>query len=461
MMQLPAVSSGRLPQMLTQMVAELPFGSQTQVRVGDGQLSAFLAYVGVDRSIGTAKYALRVLNNTPFKARAELFVEAQGVQISAYPLGLNVAPYSMRDDIMAVRMDVTGPYDRAIAHVVSDDSRFTVEAPPPPALKRPWLKWSAAVAAPFLLAAAVAMCEPHVLDVSAPQKALVGSLLQVPYQVSGIGSVEYDFATRDGLQLAAGLSSQSGILKLQMPHDATGSPYVLHVRIRNAFMNDEQTRTISAVVPRSAKRAQQSAPPASLIEELSVSPSPVQAGKPLAVRYATNAQAGDVWLIDASGTTWAHAELAKSGSTQFDIPKAAAGKDMRVVVHAQRGPQHAESSVGFSVLPSAVLADANVAGPSPFKRPARAAAADLVISPNVVAPGGTVIARISGARGDVRVTMMTASGATVAQGDIAEGGTLSLNAPSVSSPATFFIVATLTNGVSQQSIMKRLVVTPR
>jgi hypothetical protein len=49
----------------------------------------------------------------------------------------------------------------------------------------------------------------------------------------------------------------------------------------------------------------------------------------------------------------------------------------------------------------------------------------------------------------------------MAEGDADEGQGVTLNAPNVTVPTNFYVVATLTNGVSQQSIMKRLVVTPR
>jgi hypothetical protein len=61
MMQLAPRMAPALPATIAQTLTELPFGSQTQVRVGDGNLCAFLAYVAFDRRLGVVKYALRAL----------------------------------------------------------------------------------------------------------------------------------------------------------------------------------------------------------------------------------------------------------------------------------------------------------------------------------------------------------------------------------------------------------------
>jgi hypothetical protein len=462
MMQLAPRMAPALPATIAQTLTELPFGSQTQVRVGDGNLCAFLAYVAFDRRLGVVKYALRVLNNTPLPAQARLFVEAGGVAQSAYPIATDIAPYSMRDEIIPVRMDVTGWYDRAIVHVTSEQSAFTVEAPPPERSRPRWAAWTAAGLALLLAFGGAVASKPRIVGVTVPDKAIAGSTVAVPYQVSGIGAVEYDFDTRDGLQLAAGLSARSGVLRLQMPQDGVGAPYVLHVRMSNAFSHDERTASIAAIAAPKRKTAAPSAPGV-LIDNLAVSPSPAVAGKTIAVRYATKARSGDVWLLDASGATWAHAPLSLAGFTQITVPLAAAGKDLRVVLHAQRAAQHAQSSVDVAVMPSLQIT-APAAAPAPAPKPAvrRAPAApQLQLSSQVVAAGDEVTVSISGVSGDVRIALTNSYGGTVSEGDAEEGQGVTIQAPNVSAPTTFYVVATLTSGVSQQSIVKRLVVTPR
>jgi hypothetical protein len=459
MLALPAAP--QLPRTLAGSLNELPFGSQSQIRVGDGQIAAFLAYAGYEKAIGTVKYALRVLNNTPFTARARLFVDVRGAQLSAYPRDIEIAPFSMRDDVLPVRMDVTGPFDRAIVEVASEETYFTIEAPPPPRTRPQWGKWAALAIVPLVGMGAAQMWTPRILGVEAPQRALAGTMVRVPYQTSGSGTVEYDFVTRDGLQLAAGLTQGSGVLSLQVPAGGAGSPYALHIRIRSAFAHAAATASIAAMVPQRKVKPREGAGAA--IDDLAVSPSPAKAGSALTVSYVTKARTGEVYLLDTFGRTWARAPLAASGITTIGVPQAAAGRQMRVVLSTANGKDRAQSSVGVSVLPSESVA-AVQASPVPPKATARPAvtAPDIQLSSSVVSPGDTVTVTVNGAHEDVRITVMSGAGATMAQGDVdASNDAVTLNAPTVSAVTTFYVVATVTSGVSQQTTVHRLVVTPR
>jgi hypothetical protein len=107
-----------LPATLAQSLTELPFGSQSQVQTAQGRISAFLGYAGCDYTVGIAKYALRVLNNTGSAAQARLLIDVRGVQSNAYPLSFDIAPYSMRDDMVPVRLDELGPFDRRATRIL-------------------------------------------------------------------------------------------------------------------------------------------------------------------------------------------------------------------------------------------------------------------------------------------------------------------------------------------------------
>ena len=453
-----AISNAHPPRALAESVHELPFGSHSQVQTSTGTIAAFLAYVGYDRGIGTAKYALRILNNAPYPARARLLVEVDGAQIPAYPLTFEVAPYSMRDDIIPVRIDETGPFDRAIIEVSSESTYFVVEAAAPPREKRAWARWIALAFVSLVLAGAGELSAPKVLALSAPAKALPGTTISVPYQTSGIGAVEYEFSTRDGLQIAAGVGSSVGVLTLPIPAHGSGSPYILRVHKRNVLADQQMTATIAAVAirePAPAQRKGQSLPQP-LIDDISVSPSPVLAGSSLTVSYATRTRSGDVSLVDQFGHTWARAEITADGLSVLHVPQNAAGRDMRVMLHARNGKLHAQSSVGVSIL-----ASTPVQQPAPSPTPA-AAAPSLSLDTHIVSAGDNIVVRASGVHSDVQITMMTSGGTTVAQGDIADSGSsIAILAPSVSTATVYYIVGAFSNGVSQQTIVRRVLVTPR
>jgi hypothetical protein len=451
---------------LAESLHDLPFGSYAQIQTAEGRIAAFLAYVKRDRRLGTVQYALRILNNTPFEAHARLSVESRGQRISAYPLTLRVAPYSLRDDLIPVRVDVTGPFDRAIVEVVSETSEFTVDAAAPPEERPRWLRWTAIPAAAALVATCAAFSAPRVVALDVPPRAVGGTSVHVPYQVSGFGRVEYQFMTRDGVQLAAGLGSSAGVLILPIPSDAAGGPYVLHLWMRNALASSEQSATIKTTAH--AEPAQHMTTPAQLplISDLSVKPSIARAGSDVDVRYVTQAVKGDLFLVDASGRTWSRATLSPAGSSMLTIPQSAAGSDMRVVLYARRGTMHAQNAVNLSVLPDSRIAPgvssaAHVAVSRPAPTAAPQASPVVSLDSQVVEAGETVVVRISGTHPDARIALMSTSGTTVAQGEIPDdGNAISIAAPEVNTVTPFYVSVAFTNGVSQQTVLRRLTVTP-
>lgn len=465
---LPALTRPlQLPKTLADSLHELPFGSHAQIQTQDGKIAAFLAYVGYDRRVGTAKYALRILNNTPQTAYARLLVETRGTLMPAYPLAFEVTPFSMRDDVIPVRMDVTGPFDRAIVEVSSDTTHFVVEAAPPPRERRAWMRWVALAVVPIALAGTAALSTPRVIALGAPAKAFAGTSIHVPYQTAGIGAVDYDFSTRDGLQIAAGLGTSDGVLTLPIPANGAGSPYVLRIHKRNVLADQQATATIVAIADRAPmKKPSAAAPQQPLIGDVSVTPSSVLAGATLTVSYASQAKTGDVYLVDQYGRTWSHAPLAAGGLSMIHVPQSAAGRDMRVVLYASSGKIHAQTSIGVSVLASDAVqqtaAAPSSAAPS-FAAPSHAGETpSLTLDTHIVSAGDNIVVRVSGVHSDVRISMMTSGGVAVAQGDIPDSGSaIAIMAPSVSVASVYYIVGGFNNGNSQQTLVRRVLVTPR
>ena len=451
--------------MLAQSVHELPFGSQAQVAVSTGKVAAFLAYVGYDPKIQIATYALRILNDSASPVQAQLScILRDGTQRSASPLTFKVAPYAMRDDYVPVRLDITGRFERAVVEVISEDTYFTVEALPPPSPRRNWLRWGAAAFLPLVVAGTAGAMTPRVAPLTAPERAYAGSSIAVPYEASGYGNIEYSFTSRNGVQISAGIASdKSGILRFALPAEPSGSPYTVRVRIRSPFSSAEQSATVAMIamaVPKPASAEPKPQP--ALIDDVRMEPPAVHAGTPITVKYSAHTTDGDVSLIDSDGATWERVPLSSSGSSVLSVPAAAAGRTMRVVVHAQQGGQQAQKTLVAMVLaaeqihtPAPAQGQGAIAPPSmPTSTPT------LSLSSTVAAAGDTVSVRVGGMHGDVRITLTDSAGTTVAEGDGSDGA-LSLAAPNVRAVTKYFVVATFSDGVAQQSVVKPLVVTPR
>jgi len=140
----------------------------------------------------------------------------------------------------------------------------------------------------------------------------------------------------------------------------------------------------------------------------------------------------------------------------MNIPQAAAGRKMRVVLHARNGATNAVSSVGILVLPRTVTAEAADSGS------AQAQTVGLDLSTAAAAPGDEVTVSIRGDHGDARISLNDAAGTTLETGDIpASQSAVTLTMPGVQTATTYYVVANLSAGVGEQSIVRKLVVAPR
>jgi hypothetical protein len=457
-------SHPQLPRVLANGVLDLPFGAHANVSLSSGKVAAFLAYAGYDRKNDVATYALRILNDSACEVRAELScVLKDGTLRAASPLVFKVPPFSMRDDHVPVRLDVIGRFERAIIEVRSDETCFSIEAPAPQFPAPKWIRWTLIPFVPLVLAGATGFIAPRVAPLDAPERVFAGSTMAIPYEASGYGSVEYSLTNRNRVQLYAGIASTpSGVLHFALPPRPGDSPYTVHVRMSSPFGFSERVATISAV----AAPAKPQAKPVDvrpLIDELRVEPSPVHAGGTLTVSYGARATSGDISLVDALGATWASAPFSAAGTSVMHVPPAAAGRTMRVVLHVHRGAQEAQSSVEAMVLAAHEIDPAIATNKPAEDTPAASAppaAFSIDLSSTVVSGGDTVTVRVHGGRDNVRIKLVDATGATVAEGD-GSSGMLSLAAPVVQTPSRFYVVATVNQGVSEQSALKTLTVTPR
>ncbi len=254
------------------------------------------------------------------------------------------------------------------------------------------------------------------------------------------------------VELSAGLlSAHQGTLHFNVPA-AAGSDVVLSVDVAGPFGRESSTRRIAIAAVRTRKPAAAAMPTAPRITEFAVATPVVRAGAKMNVTYATDARAGEVWLIDDTGRLWAHAPITSYGETTLLVPQAASGRQMRAVLHAQNQRRDALASVGLTVLPGIA--------PAPLSH--TAAPPELSLSTQSPEPGEIVTVTLGGAHGDTRVTMTDGSGQSVDQGDIpSDQNAVTLTAPNVTKPTTYYVMASIREGAGDQTVVRKLLVAPR
>jgi hypothetical protein len=432
------------------------YGTRAQLASTGGDVEGYLALAGCDKRAGAASYALRIVNQSAHALRARMTcARMRGEPVLAYPLDVQIAPFSISETLLPVRIADVGPYDRAIVQVAGGDIAFSLEAPAPPrSHAKRWFVIAASALA-FTVAAGIgaATATPAIQTVAAPSRVFAGSSVDVPYAFRGWASMQYALRTADGRQLSAGLvGSHEGTLHFKVP-SAAGRDVVLAVNVTGPFGSKSSSQHIG--IAATAPHRAMAAPAAPRIGEFAVLTPIVRANGELKLSYATNARDGEIWLIDDSGRLWLRAPMSPAGTTIVKLPQGTAGRQMRAVLHARNGKLDTLASVALTVLPDAnVTAAGTATGGS--SSPA------LTLSSDTVAPGDTITVAISGKHGDTQISLNDSSGNSLEQGDIpATQSAVTLSAPSVTTPATYYVMANVTQGVGEQTLVRRLVVKPR
>ena len=196
------------------------------------------------------------------------------------------------------------------------------------------------------------------------------------------------------------------------------------------------------------------------ISEFAVATPIVHAGARMRFKYTTDAREGEIWLIDEAGRLWARAPISPYGETMLKVPQGAAGKQMRAVLHARNQKLDTVASVGVMVMPGALTPDAQSSAQA--DNAPKVAQAAMTLSSSQAAPGDVITVMIDGAHGDARITMTDDSGQSVEQGDIpSTQNAVTLTAPSVTKTSTFYVMASITQGIGDQTVVRKLVVSPR
>ena len=450
-----------LPEPRAKRSAQL-YGTRAQLAVGNGDVEGYLALADCDKRAGTASYALRIVNQSQHLLRARMTcARLRGEAILAYPLDIHVAPFSVSETLLPVRVADVGPYDRAIVQVAGGDVAFSLEAPAPPRFgKRS--RWMIATAAALALTMgtgfAAAASTPRLSLLGAPARAFGGSSLDVPYAFNGWASMQYALQTKDGRQLSAGLlTAHEGTLHFNVP-SAAGSNVVLSVDVAGPFGRQTRSQNIAIAAPAQKAKAIAAAPVAPRISEFAVATPIVHAGADVKFTYTTDAREGEVWLLDDAGQLWARAPITAYGETTMKVPQGSAGRQMRAVLHARNKTLDTVASVGILVMPGTITAQAQAQATDAPKAPP----AQLTLSTQQASPGDVVTVMIDGNHGDARITMTDGTGEPVEQGDIpSTQNAVTITAPNVTKTTTYYVMANITQGMGDQTVVRQLVVSPR
>jgi len=448
--------------------APFPARAGAQLSEEEGGVYAFLALARYDPRLRLAAYALRVVNATSEPALCRCYgIERGGEPVPAYPEPIVAQPRGVLDTSLSVRTENFDALSRVVVDVVGRGASLRVEAPAPArgtANAWTWARWVAGllvVLAAIVVAALASM--PRVSLVDAPARATAGSPLLVPYAWRGMGEMQYELAAPDGRLIAAGHSGERvGVLSIALPPARAAIAYRLRVRAIGPLGRDARVATVLAApapAPLGAYASSRGLESAPLIGELSVAPTPVEAGGSMRVYYTATGTRGRVWLLDLGGKVWASGPFAVDGTTALRVPESAAGRQMRVVLQVQDGARRAMSSVGVVVVPGRSAKPEAMADAPRAEDPAQTAGIEL--SRSQAEAGESVRVQVLGAHDDAVITLMDGAGHTIAQGD-ASGAedAVALIAPAVTAPTRFYVVASITRGLAQTSVVRKLVVVP-
>src|ERR1700719_2851017 len=107
-------------------------GSSAAIQTASGSVAAIFVFDGHDRHLNVATYTLQITNASHVALICRIWaIACNGEAQLAYPWTTKIEPCSIKSTSIAVRMDAFDSFERAIAEIVGDGVRCTVEAPAP------------------------------------------------------------------------------------------------------------------------------------------------------------------------------------------------------------------------------------------------------------------------------------------------------------------------------------------
>lgn len=450
------------------------YGSGSAVQTLAGTVSAFFALERYNRRRGVATYALRVVNRTSSALICRTWIISRdGDAMQASPLLVEVAPLATSLAHVPVRSGNFASIDRAIAEIVGDGVHCVVEAPPPVASRRRRSHFGAvaiSLAGLFLLGAAGTLRGemPRIAAFAVPPEAMTGTTIHAEYSVSGSGTLSYAVRAPDGRTIQGGtLKQASGSIPIPIPASQNPGAYTLEMQMSGPLGAATATRvlnTLSVHSPQSLARMHGGAQ----ISSISVQPLVAQPGQTINVAYAAQGDGGYIRLIGSDGTIWQQRPFSRYGETQLTIPPVSSLREMRVVVHVDKGRTAAQSMAGVLVAGTAKSgygAASPIAGDNDPVTSATASSSDTNDTFEVVEPtvksGGPIQVKILSPHNGMRIALTDAQSHEITGTDVGtDTDSVTMRAPVVWVATRYTVVVTFTDGFGQESVVAPVTIVP-
>ena len=446
--------------------------SGTAIQTPGGNVTALFALEGYDRRHRVATYALHVVNGTHSVLLCRTWVVARnGEPVMAYPVPFEVGPLSTSETRVPVWPGDFASFDGAVAEIAGEGVRCIVEAPAPAiktAVSSPAVVAIASLFFGLLAAAAAAALGsllPRIAAFAAPPTALSGTTVRAEYGATGLGTLSYAVTAPDGRLLQGGtLPDRAGSIPVALPASMAPGAYTMRLAMQGPLGSVDATRVLNtAISPLAIHRVQ-----IARIESISVSPVIAKPGQRIEVSYAASAKGGYVRLLGVDGSIWAEKPFSSRGETHFVVPYFSGVREMRVLLHVEKGETSAQSTAGLVVADITrrpVSGELQVVGddePGSGSIPSGSANGTFAVLTAQVRSGDPIKIRILSPRNGMRLSLTDSQSHEIAYLDAGADAAdvVTLLAPAVSVPTRYVVVASFTDGFGQESIVQPVTVLP-
>ena len=275
---------------------------------------------------------------------------------------LEVAPGSIGESRFAVPQLRRGHYAHLYLDLAATDLALRVEAPSPPAARRPRTVLAAAF---FALAAvvagggaAVALAVPRSPIIVAPLHAVAGDVLRVAYATRGVGRARYVATTEDGAPIGGDeLPASRGEIGVTLPASVVNRRVDVLVEVEGPLGRASRDVVVSIVPPVSTVAA---VPSPARIAVFTARRERDIVGESVLASYLAVADGGTIVLSDDKGKVVGRSPFTRAGTSRIIVAPGSENEALMARLDVRRSGTRAFTIV---TLPPAVAPAPQVALP--------------------------------------------------------------------------------------------------